>query len=79
MTAAVKMARCANKGCTKDAARKFCSRECAVQHHNAKRRPVEKTKHNCVVCSKVFYGNSQAKTCGTNCRSKLYYQTKQGG
>jgi hypothetical protein len=79
MQAAIAMAVCANKGCTEQATRKYCSRECAVQDHNNKRAPVEKTKHNCILCGKVFYGRADAKTCGLNCRAKLHYQSKRGG
>lgn len=74
---AVAMAVCANKGCSNQATRKYCSRACSVQDHNRKRAPVEKTKHNCVVCSKVFYGNAHAKTCSPTCRSKLRYQNQK--
>ena len=63
---------CQHYGCRKQAKQRFCSVACRVAFHNARRPVAEKIKVTCGVCSKVFMGRPDQKTCSATCRSRLF-------
>ena len=68
---------CVRHGCRRRAKSKFCSDECRVAHHNAKRAPAAKVRIMCLGCKSVFHGRPDQKTCGPTCRSRVFRARKR--
>lgn len=67
---------CERHGCRRAAVRKFCSQDCKIAHHNAKRDRTHNEKKKCVACGTSFIGRPNKMTCSDSCRQKLFQTRK---
>ena len=70
------MKTCERYGCRKEAVRKFCSEDCKIAFHNAKRDRNNSEKKKCLACGKAFIGRPNKLTCSDSCRQKLFKMRK---